>query len=443
MRARLTYIFALGSLFFLSSCAAVYLEEGLKSYDNLQMQDAIQHLEKGLSKKEDRTAREALAEAYVTTNQPKKAAHHYEQLALINAENDADRIEYARALMGIEEYGKAEEILNGVLSRDPGNEMAQFLKTSCKRIEDWKKEGSLYQVDSLQTNGLEYAYGPVFTSQGVIVSGAEKRLGTRDPYTSLGYTNLYLVDLDGGAVSNAQPFDLNGRYHDASPAFSADESFMVFTRNNYGNGNRLFSNASDESTTQLYFTEKDDAGEWADPQPMSFMDPEFMYAHPTLSEDGNTLFFSSNMNGGHGGMDLWYVNKTDSSWTKPMNMGSQINSKGDEVFPSLNGSDTLYFSSDGLLTMGGLDLLYLAKKDNDWGAPVHLPAGVNSPKDDFNVVHTEGNSGYFSSNRNGTDGIFSFERFDPDITLRGLVTDALQNEPIEKAIGYVPYVTPQ
>ncbi|NQX93194.1 MAG: carboxypeptidase regulatory-like domain-containing protein [Flavobacteriales bacterium] len=423
---------ALSSIILLSSCASVYLQEGLKSYENLQMQDAIKHLEKGLDKKEDGDAREALAEAYVITNQPKKAAYHYEQLALINAENDGDRIEYAKALMGIEEYAKAEEILNGVLSRDPGNEMAQNLKASCRRIEDWKKEGSLFSVDSLSTTGLEYVYGTVMTSDGAIVTGAEKKLSARDPYTSFGYTNLYKVNIDGENISNAEPFDLNGRYHDASPSLSADESFMVFTRNNYDNGNRLNANTADESTMQLYFTEKDEEGNWKDPAPLSFMDPDYMFAHPALSDDGNTLYFSSNMNGGFGGMDLWYATKTDSAWTKPVNLGSKINSKGDEVFPNFNGSDTLYFSSDGMLTMGGLDVLYLTKNNDDWGSPVHLPAGVNSPQDDFNMVHTSAKYGYFSSNRNGRDGIFSFERFDPEITLRGLVTDALKGEPLDQ-----------
>ena len=134
---------------------------------------------------------------------------------------------------------------------------------------------------------------------------------------------------------------------------------------------------------QLYLSRKGAEGEWSEPELLPFNENGFMYTHPALSADGNTLYFASDKLGGLGGMDLYRTTWNGSAWSQPENLGGGVNTPGNEVFPSLKHADTLYFSSDAHLTLGGLDLMYATQTAGTWNPPIHLSAPVNSPADDF------------------------------------------------------------
>ena len=428
------YFIAIAAILFLASCANIRIQEGLHSFEELQMRDAIQHLEKGLAKKDNAEGLKALAEAYRQTNQPEKAIEAYKQLLLKNADNDEDRIEYGKALMQLGDYKSAEEIFSGILSRKPSNESARFLKTSCAKAEEFKADSALFDVQPFRVNGLETSYSPVITSEGMLVTGIKKQLGPKDNYTNQSFTDLYKIG--GGADSTGvatQIKSIDARYHDGIAAVSSDEQTLYVTRSNYDSGNRLDANKKDVSTAQIYEYKRTEEGEWGEAKKLAFMDEDFMYAHPAISSDGNTLYFSSDMNGGEGGMDLWKVTKTEQGeWSVPANLGDDINSPGDEVFPTLRG-DSLFFSSDEQLTLGGLDILYAVPNGDSWSGPYHLPYPMNSTMDDFGVVYTGSNTGYLSSERSGNDRIYQFESFDPEVVLKGLVTSKNTEEPISGA----------
>ena len=428
------YFIAIATILFLASCANIRIQEGLSSFEELQMRDAIQHLEKGLAKKDNAQARKALAEAYRQTHQPEKAIEVYKQLVLKNTDSDEDRIEYGKALMQLGDYKTAEEIFSGILSRKPSNQSARFLKQSCGKADEFKADSTLFDVQIFDVNGLEASYSPVITSDGMLVTGTKNNLGPKDNYTNQSFTDLYKI---GGSTDNTDLAvamkDIDAKYHDGIAAISSDEQTLYVTRSNYGSGNRLDANQQDVSTTQIYEFSRSEEGTWGDAKKLAFMDAEYMYAHPAISKDGKTLFFSSDMKGGQGGMDLWKVVKTEQSeWGDPINLGIKINSAGDEVFPTLKG-DSLFFSSDEQLTLGGLDILYSVPNGDSWSGPYHLPYPMNSTLDDFGVVYTGANNGYLSSERSGTDRIYQFESFDPEIVLKGLVTSKNTEEPISDA----------
>ncbi len=408
-----------------SSCASLYISSGKTAYEELKYEESINLLEKGLAKKEDFAGRMSLARAYMSTGQYSKAAESY---AIVNVEpemSDADRVEYGKALMSSGNYTKAQEIFDAILTRDRGNEVVTALSSACKNVGTLKRDSALYSVKPLDLPGLKTVYSPMPYENGILVSAEKVLPGKKDPYTGLSYTDLYYVKKDGNSwATPTHMSELNGSFHDGVSCISKDGKVMYFTRSNY-DGKRLAKDAENVSNTQIYYSNKSAEGNWSEPKALPFNDENFMFAHPTLSEDGKTLFFSSNKSGGFGGMDLYKSSLQETNWSAPVNLGPNVNSTGNEVFPFYQNKDTLYFSSDSHTTIGGQDILYSVNRSGDWSKPYHLSYPINSAQDDFGIVFTEsGSKGYLSSNRMGADQIYEFEMFNPILTLKGLVTGA-------------------
>ncbi len=203
-----------------------------------------------------------------------------------------------------------------------------------------------------------------------------------------------------------------GTYNYGPLCFSADGKKVYFTRNAV---NRY------AGTSNLQICEAvNENGNWKQLRVMPFVDPAHDYYHPALSSDGNRLYFCSNRPGGQGGSDLYYVS-LDGDPSQPVNLGSRINTIGNELFPTVCG-DTLYFSSDGHAGLGGLDLYKTAETHSEWALPVNVGYPLNSSYDDFGIIFSKNrNQGYFTSNRLGSDDIFAFDRKAVITQLRGSV----------------------
>jgi len=407
----------------MSSCASLYISSGKTAFDDMKYDESINLLEKGLSKKEDFAGRMSLARAYMGTSQYAKAAESYAIASVEPEMSDTDRIEYGKALMASENYTKAQEVFEAILVRDRGNEVVTALSSACKNIGSLKRDSALYSVKPLNIPGLRTIYSPMPYEDGILVSGEKVVSGAKDPYTGFSYTDLYYVKKDGSSWASPQAMTaLNGNYHDGIACLSKDGKVMYFTRSNY-DGKRLDKDATNVNNTQIYYSNKSAEGNWSEPKALPFNDENFMFAHPSLSSDGSTLYFSSNKSGGFGGMDLYKSTLQETNWSSPVNLGANVNTTGNEVFPFYQNKDTLYFSSDSHTTIGGQDILYSVNRSGDWSKPYHMSYPMNSPNDDFGIVFTEsGSKGYLSSNRMGADQIYEFEIFNPVLTLKGLVT---------------------
>jgi hypothetical protein len=164
-------------------------------------------------------------------------------------------------------------------------------------------------------------------------------------------------------------------------------------------------------------------GQWSKPEMMPFSDPKFMYAHPTYSADGSILYFSSDKDGGQGKMDIYSIAATGGGWGTPTNLGPTVNTKGNDVFPTMLGNDTLYFSSDSHRSLGKLDIVYTSKSNGSWTEPQHVSYPINSERDDFGLIwNSDRNGGYFTSSRSGGDLIYSFTYEVPELVYKGMVT---------------------
>ena len=125
---------------------------------------------------------------------------------------------------------------------------------------------------------------------------------------------------------------------------------------------------------------------------MPFNNERYSVGHPSLTQDGKTLYFSSDMPGGYGGSDIYKSTYDGTSWSAPINLGSMINTAGNEVFPYIAKNGNLYFSSEGHQTLGGLDVFTSQNIGNSWGPPVNLAYPLNSSQDDFALILNENDS---------------------------------------------------
>jgi outer membrane protein OmpA-like peptidoglycan-associated protein/tetratricopeptide (TPR) repeat protein len=416
--------FAMGAAL-LSSCASLYIKSGREAFNDMKYQDAIWYLERGLSKKDDASARKMLAESYLRTNDFAKANEQFTQTALYTDNTDTERVMEGQAKMATGEYVQAQSIFEGIVSRDPANKLAQSLLSSCKKLNEMKADSFMYVVSPVSIPTSAPVFSPSKYKDGFVVTSPGEIKLEKDPYTNNAFTDLYFTKPEGSGWSALTLLEgVNSPYHDAAAVFSANGQTMVFTRSLQLFGGALAGNEQNISPNQIYISRQTAEGTWDKPSLIPFCDVKYQFAHPALSPDGKTLYFVSDMPGGFGGLDI-YASKLqdDGTWGTPANLGGDVNSSGNETFPTLKDENTLFFSSNGLKTLGGSDINYSERVNGVWGIPKHFSYPVNSERDDFGLIwNADGKTGYFTSDRTGTDKIYNFEEFRSVIALEGKIT---------------------
>lgn len=216
-----------------------------------------------------------------------------------------------------------------------------------------------------------------------------------------------------GLLSAPEPFarELVSLYHEGPVCFDRTAETVYFSRNVMEKGREKL--AEDGSQKMRLYSSTKVGGVWSEPKPLPFNTGEFDDCHPTISIDGDKLYFSSNRPGSFGGMDIFVSYKVGDSWSEPVNLGPIVNTKGNEVFPFIHADNSLYFASTGHEGgLGGLDIYYVTPDGQRWTKPINLGNPFNTPGDDFGlIVDLNKINGYFSSNGTGGlggDDIFSF-----------------------------------
>ena len=205
------------------------------------------------------------------------------------------------------------------------------------------------------------------------------------------------------------------------------ENIYFSRNNNEGNGKKA-TYTEGVSRLKIYTAQRKGEGSWAVPMELPFNENNSDACHPSISVDGDKLYFSSNRVGGYGGMDLYVSERVNGVWGKPTNLGQKINTPKNEVFPFVHADGTLFYSSNGLPGSGGLDIYYLknSRQEGGLGVPVNLGVPFNSDKDDFGyIIDADMKNGYFTSSRSGGfggDDIYAFN------VPQGTLFDNLENE---------------
>ncbi|MFN4146028.1 MAG: OmpA family protein [Runella sp.] len=263
---------------------------------------------------------------------------------------------------------------------------------------------------------------PISSNSGRILgSDAYTRITSNDSPTAGTFNSYGLNDPTAGGSGEAPkpgkpiPFSktLNTRFHEGPATFTADGSHIIFTRNNFNEGKK--GKSEDNDIKLKLYTAQWGRDDWTNVKELPFNSDDYSTAHPSLSKDGSLLYFVSDMPKGFGGKDIYVSRKENGQWGKPVNLGKELNTKQDELFPFIDERGNLYFSTAGRKGgLGGLDLYYavLSKDGTKVIEVLHLDAPINSKGDDFGIV-TDGDrtTGYFSSNRReGDDDIYRFTR---------------------------------
>lgn len=263
----------------------------------------------------------------------------------------------------------------------------------------------VFPLENLNTKSIEFS--PAYYQQGIVYVVAREKNNFLDPKTGRAYFDLMYADLgpDGSSTKsvNFSP-NIRTQYHEGPCTFSADGLELFFTRSNLSGGQGI-NDEKGQVQLKIYSAIKG-AEDWEQITELPFCSDDYAVAHPALSHDGLSLYFSSDMPGGIGGMDLYVVHRENGTWRDPVNLGATINTKDNELFPYCHPAGYLFFSSNGHDSKGGLDLFVtLPDSAGTYTRLQHLDAPFNSSRDDLGlIVSADGTSGYMASDRKPTKG---------------------------------------
>ncbi|MFK5983418.1 MAG: OmpA family protein [Flavobacteriaceae bacterium] len=389
-------------------------------YNRLAYTDAAEAYQKLLKKGSgDRYVFEQLANSYYNINDTKKAETYYKRVVKGKTVKPETVYNYAQSLKSNGKFGDYNTWMKKFAEMSPNDSRAIAFMKDPNYLPRYSENAKKFTVKNLKDINTEYSeFGGTVIDKSFYFSSARNTSRKKYGWDEQPYLDIYKAEIVGGTVKNADLIsgDVNTKYHEGNLAIVADGKRMYFDRNDYYKGKYK---KSEEGISQInMFSAVKENGEWKDIQPVNFNSSEYSVGQPTLSPDGNTLYFVSDMPGGKGMSDIYKVavNK-DGSLGNPERLGDNVNTEGSEVFPFVDANGTLYFSSDGHLGIGELDVFYAEASGNGFSDPKNIGADVNSSKDDFAFKFNPATEeGYVSSNRKGgagSDDIYSVKQIAP------------------------------
>lgn len=349
--------------------------------------------------------------------------------SLIEQEDDTPlhRLYYAQALQSNgyyfkagEEYKKCHKALSAEGNSDKDDRAVEGYQ-ACSQVAAFKAKGQVTMRNVAELNTPKLDFSPMYYQDGLVFVSTRKMASLEkvDHWLNENCMDLYYAPLNGERFSEPASFSdqLNTKFHEGPVSFTDDEQKVFFTRNNFQNGKRGKSDG-DKITKLKIYSAVLKKGLWKEITELPFTGKNFDVCHPALSADERVMVFSSSEGkDAQGGMDLYVSYWVGNNWTEPVNLGPEINTPGNEVFPYLYDDGRLYFSSNGHGGVGGLDLFMAMSVGNDtmtkWTYPMNIGAPFNSSYDDFGLIlNKEGTEGYLTSNRlggKGKDDIYHFK----------------------------------
>jgi outer membrane protein OmpA-like peptidoglycan-associated protein len=378
-------------------------------YDRLQYTDAADAYQKLLKKgKGSSYVFTQLGNSYYYINDTKKAETYYKRVAR-GRKVDAETIyNYAQTLKANGKFADYNTWMQKFAEMSPQDSRAMKFMENPNYIPLIMDKVQRYAATNMEDINSEYSdFGAFKMGKDFYFASARNTKRKKYGWNEEPFLDIYKASDVGGTIKNATLLpgkDVNTKYHESTVAISPDGKRMYFDRNDYFEGDY---DKSSEGVNQinLYFAELID-GQWRGVKSVPWNSDEYSVGHPALSPNGNQLYFSSDMPGGKGLSDLYVVDvNPDGTFGTPRSLGDNINTEGKEVFPSVDSNGTLYFSSDGHLGIGLLDVFMAEATKSGFGEVKNMGTGINSSDDDFAFVfNPETQTGYVSSNRSGGKG---------------------------------------
>ena len=412
-------------------------------YDRLAYTDAAQAYQKVLKRgTTDVYVFERLANCYYFINDTKKAEMYYKRVAKSKDANPEAIYNYAQTLKANGKFSDYNTWMKNFAKLSPNDTRVKEFMKNPNYIPKIMDDMARYTATNMEDINSEYADfgGIVYGKDFYFASGRNTSRKTYQ-WNEEPYLEIYKATNVGGTMKNAELLngDVNTKYHESNAVISADGKRMYFDRNDYFEGD-YDKSANGINQINLYYAENIDGKGWSGVVSAPFNNNEYSTGHPALSQDGKTLYFVSDMPGGKGGSDIYMVAiNSDGSLGTPKRLGDNINTEGKELFPYLDSNGTLYFSSNGHMGIGGLDVFYAEAQGDGFGVVTNLGKGVNSSADDFGYKYDPtSQSGYVSSNREGgmgSDDIYMVEAVEIpcEVTIAVLVINENTNAAVAGA----------
>ena len=429
------------------------LEKANEMYKNFSYVDAIKIYEriaqKGFVNQE---MLESLGNSYYYNAEYKKALPWYEQLF----EEGKYKVEpeyyyrYAQTLKSVGDYTQADKMMAKFVELTNANDTRAALFEENKDYQTVIKNNSgRFQLNNASINTEFSEYGTALYGDKIVFTAANSgktSKGGVSQWTGESYYDLYTADRDQQALSNKKFFSttINTPFNESTAVFTKDGNTMYFTRNNYVN-HRLGTDVENTILLKILRATKDSNGEWGNVVELPFNSNDYNVAHPALSPDEKFLYFASDMKGSLGESDIYRVEILgDNQYGTPENLGDIINTSGRESFPFVSKNNILYYSSDGIPGLGGLDIFAVKFYENGTvSKPINIGMPGNSADDDFCfVMDSETKVGFLTSNRpggKGKDDIYSFYEekplvFDCEKMIKGVLKDSEKNDVIADGV---------
>ncbi len=419
------------------------LKKADKYYGRLQYVKAAKTYEKIVSNgKADDYVYKKLADTYFNIFDSKNAEKYYAKIA-DKTDNPEVYYRYAQMLKANGKYEESIPWMEKFSKMKPADHRAIKFRENPKYLPKILERGKdKFVVNPLPDVNTEYAdFGAKpFGKKLYFVSARDAK--KKYSWDEQPFLDIYQADYIDGVVSNIEkvPGKVNTKYHEGSFSFDPKGKVVYFTRNNYLEG-EYKTDSTKVNRLKLFSAKVNKDGSWTNIKELPFNSDNYSVADPAVSPDGKRLYFSSDMPGTLGQSDIYYVDiKHNNKFGKPVNLGANINTEGRENFPFISKKGDLYFSSDGQLGLGGLDVFVCKNVDGKFARPRNLGVPLNSGKDDFGFyINDDTKNGFTSSNRDaqrmGDDNIYSVQNIKPicDVLISTDVIDAKTNKPLANA----------
>ena len=419
------------------------LEKANEMYKNFSYVDAIKIYEriaqKGFVNQE---MLQSLGNAYYYNAEYKKALPWYEQLFQEGKYKVKPEYyyRYAQTLKSVGDYTQSDKMMAKFVELTNANDTRAALFEENKDYQTVIKNNSgRFQLNNASINTENSEYGTAFYGDKIVFAGATDARKAKhgvSQWTGESFYDLYEAEHFDQKLGNRKPFSssVNTQFNESTPVFTKDGNTMYFTRNNYVN-KKLGSDIENTILLKILRATKDKNGNWGDIVEVPFNSDQYNVAHPALSPDEKYLYFASDMPGSFGNSDIFRVEILgDNQYGTPENLGNIINTAGRESFPYISKDNVLYYSSDGIPGLGGLDIFAVKfNTDGSTSKAVNIGMPGNSADDDFCFVfNSDSKIGFLTSNRpggKGKDDIYSFHEDKPLLfscqkNIKGIVKDA-------------------
>ena len=423
-----------------ASAQRTYLEDAdFALYQEEKYHEAIELYKKAYTKEKGSDVKAEIifkiAEAYRLSDETEQAAVWYDKAILAQYQDPIAYLHLGEMKMKLGQYDEAIVQFQKYIAANPSDPRGQLGVESAQEAQKWSDNPTKYIVEPVVLiNSEYYDYSPTFVDRKneemIFTSTREGSTGTDvSEVTGDNFEDLYFTKRDNkGKWSEPVLVEgVNTEASEGSATMNSRRNTLYFTRCKVEK-NGYFG--------CMIMAAKKQGNKYGEPEQIMIANDSAIVAHPAITPDDKTIVFVSDIEGGYGGKDLWYIKELGrNKWSEPINLGPEINTAGDEMFPTIRDDGTLFFASNGHLGMGGLDIFMATKKgENQWADVENMKAPINSSANDFSIIFdADKDRGFLSSSREGgkgKDDIWEFSQPPILFALQGIVKDLETGEPI-------------